>query len=193
MAIFGNDTIEASTGQLSGNILGLITTSGAAGFIESISAYLTPTGTRLVKFAIYDAATDALIAQTEQISISGGAGWRTAYFTTPPAINASTSYYLVGWANGSFQCTIARASATGAGRFRGIAYSANFPDPSGTSNNPFRYSIFATYLAPPVGGNIKVFDGSDFVAKPVKVYDGADWVEKPVKVYDGADWVPTNY
>src|SRR5690606_40729292 len=65
--------------------------SGDAGDIESITAYLTPSGTRAVKFALYHAGTDALVGQTEEISVSGSAGWFTANFTTPVAVAASTS------------------------------------------------------------------------------------------------------
>ena len=38
------------------------------------------------------------------------------------------------------------------------------------------------------GGEIKYYDGSDWVHKPVKHYDGSDWEAKPVKHYDGSDW-----
>jgi hypothetical protein len=42
-------------------------------------------------------------------------------------------------------------------------------------------------------GQIKVYNGSSFVAKPVKAYNGSTWVTKPVKVYNGSAWVVTNY
>ena len=42
-------------------------------------------------------------------------------------------------------------------------------------------------------GQIKVWDGSQWVAKPVKVWTGATWEIKPVKFYDGATWVTTPY
>lgn len=42
-------------------------------------------------------------------------------------------------------------------------------------------------------GQIKVWDGSQWVAKPMKVWDGSQWVTKPVKYYDGAQWVVTPY
>lgn len=42
-------------------------------------------------------------------------------------------------------------------------------------------------------GQIKVWDGSQWVAKPMKVWDGGQWVTKPVKYYDGAQWVVTPY
>lgn len=42
-------------------------------------------------------------------------------------------------------------------------------------------------------GQIKVWNGTSWVAKPVKVWDGASWVTKPVKQYNGTSWVSTNY
>lgn len=44
-----------------------------------------------------------------------------------------------------------------------------------------------------VTGQIKVWDGASFVAKPMKVWNGASWVTKPVKYYNGATWVTTPY
>lgn len=146
MANFGNETIEASTGQLSNNILGTGFAANQDGNIESMTAYITPTGSRLVKYAIYD-TSDNLLGQTQEITAGSGAGWYTASFTVPVAVTNTTTYRLVAWANGSFQCTIARASETGVGRFRGLTYTANFPDPGGTTTNNFRYSIYATYAA----------------------------------------------
>ena len=47
----------------------------------------------------------------------------------------------------------------------------------------------------PVGttGQIKVWDGSAWVAKPMKVWTGAAWEIKPVKFYNGSTWVTTTY
>jgi hypothetical protein len=42
-------------------------------------------------------------------------------------------------------------------------------------------------------GQIKVWDGTQWIAKPVKVWSGATWVVKPVKYWDGAQWVVTPY
>jgi hypothetical protein len=42
-------------------------------------------------------------------------------------------------------------------------------------------------------GQIKVWDGASWVAKPMKVWTGASWEIKPVKFYDGATWVTTPY
>ena len=48
--------------------------------------------------------------------------------------------------------------------------------------------------APPAStGQIKVYNGATFVAKPVKVYNGATFVTKPLKRYNGSIWVVTPY
>ncbi len=42
-------------------------------------------------------------------------------------------------------------------------------------------------------GDIKVYNGSSFVAKPVKYYNGASFVKKPLKYWNGSSWVTTPY
>jgi len=42
-------------------------------------------------------------------------------------------------------------------------------------------------------GQIKTYDGADFVAKPVKVWNGSSWEIKPVKFWDGNSWEITQY
>lgn len=42
------------------------------------------------------------------------------------------------------------------------------------------------------GGEIKTFNGSGFVSKPVKVWNGSTWAGKPVKRWNGAAWVESN-
>jgi hypothetical protein len=44
-----------------------------------------------------------------------------------------------------------------------------------------------------VTGQMKVYDGADWVAKPVKVWTGADWETKPLKRWSGTDWEETTY
>lgn len=49
--------------------------------------------------------------------------------------------------------------------------------------------------APPPGttGQIKVWTGAAWEAKPVKVWNGSTWVTKPVKYWNGSTWVTTPY
>jgi hypothetical protein len=42
-------------------------------------------------------------------------------------------------------------------------------------------------------GNVKVHNGTTFVAKPAKVWNGSSHVTKPAKVYNGSTWVVTSY
>ncbi|HEU4715952.1 MAG TPA: hypothetical protein VFS14_03930, partial [Candidatus Saccharimonadales bacterium] len=39
-------------------------------------------------------------------------------------------------------------------------------------------------------GQIKVYDGSDWVWKPVKVWNGSTWTAKPLRYWDGSVWQP---
>lgn len=143
--IIGNDTVEASTGTLSNNILGTGFAAPQDGYIRSITAYLNPTGTtRVATYAVYD-TSDNLIAQTEEIVLGSGSGWYTANFSAPVQVTNGVTYRLVAWADGSFAVTIARASQTGVGRFQALTYTGTYPDPASTTTNNFRYSIYATY------------------------------------------------
>jgi hypothetical protein len=42
-------------------------------------------------------------------------------------------------------------------------------------------------------GQIKYWNGSAWIAKPVKVWNGSAWVVKPVKFYNGSIFVTTGY
>ena len=47
--------------------------------------------------------------------------------------------------------------------------------------------------APSINGQIKVWDGLAFVAKPVKAWNGTSWAIKPLKYWSGSAWVTTGY
>lgn len=68
--------------------------------------------------------------------------------------------------------------------------------PGVSSHN--RYWTAATIaIRPSAGGGttgqIKVWNGTSFVAKPMKVWNGTSWVTKPVKRWNGTSWVTTPY
>jgi hypothetical protein len=42
-------------------------------------------------------------------------------------------------------------------------------------------------------GQIKIWNGSSWVAKPMKVWGGASWSTKPVKYWNGSSWITTTY
>ena len=52
---------------------------------------------------------------------------------------------------------------------------------------------FSITLGSSPTGQIKVYDGTIWVAKPVKVWDESVWVVKPLKFWDGSVWVTTPY
>lgn len=72
-------------------------------------------------------------------------------------------------------------------RVRGI-------DPSG-SNTYGSWSSTRSFTVSAGGttGQIKVYNGSSFVAKPVKVWNGSSWVTKPLKRWNGSSWTTTPY
>jgi len=56
--------------------------------------------------------------------------------------------------------------------------------------------LLQDYFDAPSGGTtgqVKIWNGSAFVAKPVKVWNGSAWVIKPLKRWNGSSWVTTNY
>jgi hypothetical protein len=42
-------------------------------------------------------------------------------------------------------------------------------------------------------GQIKVWDGAQWIAKPMKVWDGSTWQIKPVKYWNGTAWITTPF
>lgn len=66
-------------------------------------------------------------------------------------------------------------------------------DASDSTNFSWAALTLALRPAATAGGNIKVWNGSAWVAKPVKVWNGSAWVAKPVKVWNGSAWVTTDY
>lgn len=110
--------------------------------------------------------------------------------TSPPALtNASLSGYLSANPNISgtdgvlaFGYRSWTSGAINAGTWSGANTNAN-------------NSATATALAlrPASGGQIKVWNGSSWTAKPVKVWNGSSWVKKPVKRWNGSSWITLPY
>lgn len=71
------------------------------------------------------------------------------------------------------------------------------PNPTGTRTATQSFSdqavsaaiSIAGDVAPTRTGRVKVWDGAQWVSKPIRVWDGASWVEKPLKVWDGSQWI----
>ena len=60
-----------------------------------------------------------------------------------------------------------------------------------TANTSIGFSISLSGAS--ASGQMKVWNGSAWVAKPVKVWNGSAWVAKPVKVWNGSSWEVTPY
>ena len=43
------------------------------------------------------------------------------------------------------------------------------------------------------GGQIKFWNGSSYVSKPIKYWNGSAWIIKPLKYWNGSAWITTNY
>ena len=61
-----------------------------------------------------------------------------------------------------------------------------------TSTHSWNAATMALRPAPG-GGNIKVWNGSAWVAKPVKFWNGSAWITKPMKRWNGSAWVTLPY
>jgi hypothetical protein len=55
--------------------------------------------------------------------------------------------------------------------------------------------VFEEYFSTVIitaGGQIKFWNGSSYVSKPIKYWTGSAWVVKPIKYWNGSIWVTTN-
>jgi hypothetical protein len=95
-------------------------------------------------------------------------------------------------------------SGTGSGKGSSVraAYKAN--PTAGVVDNPGNmtcsnggagssWAAATVVLRPALGGNIKFWNGSAWVVKPVKYWNGSAWTTKPLKRWNGSAWVVTNY
>lgn len=62
-----------------------------------------------------------------------------------------------------------------------------------TQTRPGWFSRDFSEMAGGSTGQIKVWNGTAWVVKPMKVWNGTSWVIKPVKRWNGAAWVETTY
>jgi hypothetical protein len=61
-----------------------------------------------------------------------------------------------------------------------------------TLNQTTGFGISLQSAPPSTTGEIKVYTGSGWTAKPMKVWNGSSWVTKPVKRWNGTSWVETS-
>lgn len=100
---------------------------------------------------------------------------------------------------GTLRKTFSWTSSTGewwawvGSRGLGSAILANFSGPF-TRTLDSGYSAYDSPTTPISStGEIKVWNGSSFIAKPIKVWNGTSWVTKPLKYWNGTSWVVTSY
>lgn len=116
------------------------------------------------KFTALGFGVDSIVVTNSVQEIVNRAGWASG-----------NALILVGHDNGSAASSYVGSSTYDRLSSRGAQLTINYTT-GGTTT-----------------GEIKVWDGTQFTAKPVKVWDGSSWVIKPVKVWDGTSWVATNY
>lgn len=112
-----------------------------------------------------------------------------------PAITAPPSGFTTA-------LTVNRATNSAPDASISVGYKNNVT--SGAATNPGTFTVSSTstssawaaatlILRAKPGGNVKVWNGASWVAKPVKIWTGSAWVTKPLKRWNGTAWVPTNY
>lgn len=126
------------------------------------------------------------------IAVAGHAAISTAAFTAGPA--GYSGFLNSGASSGGAAVSVATAT-------KGLT-AATTEDPgvftAGGSNRFWSAATIAVYPAAGGGGGgttgqIKVYNGTSFVAKPAKVWNGSAWTTKPVKRWNGSGWVTTPY
>lgn len=121
-------------------------------------------------------------------AIAGHAAVSTAAFTAAPT--NYTGFVNNGASSGGSAVSLASA-------YRQLNTATEDPG-TFTAGGSNRFWAAATIVIRPVAsggtnGEIKVYNGSSFVAKPVKVWNGSAFVIKPLKYYNGSAWVETTY
>ena len=156
MAEFGYHTIGAITNKTHGAsaiYVGSHTYSPAQdGVIDSIFVYCKSGGTIQTKVAMYDAADDSLVAESEEIDVTTTWGWFEAAVVGEVDVFAAKSYYF------AFKQSDLRVIALDTGtidrRYAYAAYANDWPDPGDWTTQPsapYQYSVYAEYTpgAPP--------------------------------------------
>lgn len=156
MATFGNtsDTFLSNLSASEGRVhsTGVQTYSPAtSGLAQSITAWLTSTGSARAKFALYNGT--ALLAQTAEVTITTS-GWYTANLTAPLTVSTGINYALA--------MILTRDSGSAAFRYNKNGVGANgyreestypiFTNPAswtimGLGN--IEFLIYCTYTPPP--------------------------------------------
>lgn len=141
--------------------------------------------------AVGQAAERSATGTSLSVSTSGATSVADS-FAVAGLLTGGSDGGSLGWGSTGFT-TDFNASEGGVGHKILSATGVVTATPTWTSNLYASALLGVLKSAPAAGGNIKVWNGSAWVAKPVKVWNGSAWVAKPMKRWNGSAWVVTSY
>lgn len=146
MATFGYETIGSSTGTQGANaIRGANGLPASNGMATSMSFYARTgfwTSGKKVKLALYDAADNSFIAETEERE-DGGNGWQVFNFDSPVEIFSAKTYILAVYCDTSIGVHYNAESGEAYPSDTGLY--PTWPNPVSTSTS-YQYSTICTYI-----------------------------------------------
>lgn len=185
----------SSVGSSAETISSLWNSTAGAGFVG-----VTSTGV----WKITDAA--GTIPNQASVGPTANTWYRVEFAITP---GTTTSNGIAEWAiyagdsstavwsgtNSAFNAGTTALATARWGRAQSNTYVARNVYMDDISVAPLSAGFLGTSIAATgsTGGQVKVWNGSSWAAKPVKEWTGTAWVQKPLKRWTGTSWVPTNY
>lgn len=139
---------------------------------------------------------DAVAINLSSVTASWGSDDNTVFALVGSSANTMN---FTGAPSGYTSLASTTASSGGGASNAGSSYkqvSAASDDPGAYTVSQNRWWAGITVIVRGAGGatgQIKVWNGSSWVAKPVKVWNGTSWVVKPLKRYNGSTFVVTPY
>jgi hypothetical protein len=142
------------------------------------------------------------------ITSGGGGATVNPAAVTPVTPGAAVLYWMHDWSssgtssiswNSPFSQLPMGSADIGTGNkvYQRLGYQLNWTSGAvdGTVAGAYRdqWLVLPLILRPAGSGNIKVWNGSAWVAKPAKVWNGSAWVQKPIKRWNGSAWVTATY
>jgi hypothetical protein len=144
-ATFGKTDIGGSNVSTSDDIRGCQGTPASNGSATSMTAYIDGWGAgEKIKFALYNASDDSLVASTVESEVGGATGWHTLSFSPAVTVSSSTTYLLAVYAD-SFMSFFRDTEAGEYPNQNNTGY-PTWPDPVVTSTG-YQFSVYCTYTA----------------------------------------------
>jgi hypothetical protein len=143
---FGDTTPDSSTASIENTIRGGVFSPTYDGVATNVRAYIGCSNTaKNMKAAIYNGATNNLIAETNEVLVNPATDWVTFTFPSGPSLTAGSNYILAVWsASGSGSANLYSQNGGSSGRSLSITYGSWPASPSFTTDNQ-RYNIYCTY------------------------------------------------